>query len=132
MNRISACRLPVNPCSLLPHAAIVDPTKLMILEVAVLDVKPGGETAFERDFETASAFISSVDGYIAHELQRCVERRNRYILLVRWKTIEAHTGGFRKSAQYLDWKKLLHHYYDPFPRVEHYSMVHEKSAIPGI
>ncbi|MEO6995046.1 MAG: antibiotic biosynthesis monooxygenase [Lacunisphaera sp.] len=101
----------------------------MILEVAVLEVKPGNEAAFERDFATASVLISSVDGYIAHELQRCVEQKNRYLLLVRWRTIEAHTEGFRKSAQYAEWKKLLHHYYDPFPAVEHYSMVHGKSGI---
>ncbi|MEO7414735.1 MAG: antibiotic biosynthesis monooxygenase [Opitutaceae bacterium] len=87
----------------------------MILEVAVLDVKPDHEAAFERDFSIASAYVSAVEGYISHELQRCVETKSRYILLVRWRTLEAHTEGFRKSAQYSEWKKMLHHYYDPFP-----------------
>ena len=98
----------------------------MILEVAILNVKPGQEAAFERDFAVASAYISSIDGYVSHELQRCVEHESRYILLARWKTLEAHTEGFRKSPQYLEWKKMLHYYYDPFPTVEHYSMVYEK------
>jgi heme-degrading monooxygenase HmoA len=98
----------------------------MILEVAVLDVKPGEEIAFEQDFAKASIYIASVAGFVSHELQRCVEKPNRYILLVRWKTLEAHTEGFRKSPQYADWKALLHHYYDPFPTVEHYSLVGEK------
>lgn len=98
----------------------------MILEVAILDVKPGRETAFERDFVLASQYIRQTPGYLAHELQHCVEKPSRYLLLVRWQTLEAHTEGFRKSPQYAEWKKLLHHYYDPFPTVEHYT------AIPGI
>ena len=100
----------------------------MILEVAILEVKPGQEGAFERDFSEASSCISSIEGYLSHELQRCVENKRRYILLVRWTHLEAHTEGFRKSPQYLKWKKLLHHYYDPFPTVEHYAAVHEGSV----
>jgi heme-degrading monooxygenase HmoA len=93
----------------------------MILEVAMLDVKPGQEAAFERDFATASAIIAGMDGYVSHELQRGVEKPNRYVLLARWQTLEAHTTGFRQSPQYQEWKRLLHHYYDPFPTVEHFT-----------
>lgn len=96
----------------------------MVLEVAILDVRAAQEANFERDFVLASAYISSITGYISHELNRCVEKRNRYILLVRWTTLEAHTVGFRTSPAYLEWKRLLHHYYDPFPTVEHYSNVY--------
>lgn len=91
----------------------------MILEVAVLDVRLGEEVQFERDFVTASQFISSIPGYLSHELNRCLEKPRRYILLVKWTDLEAHTVGFRTSHVYLEWKKLLHHYYDPFPTVEH-------------
>uniref|UniRef100_UPI0040490018 antibiotic biosynthesis monooxygenase family protein n=1 Tax=Cephaloticoccus sp. TaxID=1985742 RepID=UPI0040490018 len=97
----------------------------MILEVATLDVKPGLESAFENDFDLAVSHVEGVPGYIAHELQRSVETPNRYVLLVRWETVEAHTEEFRKSPGYQEWKKLLHHYYDPFPTVEHYAKVHE-------
>lgn len=100
----------------------------MILEVATLDVRPGQEAAFERDFVLASNYISRIDGYISHELQRCVERPNRYLLLARWKTLEAHTEGFRQSPQYLEWKRMLHHYYEPFPTVEHYTSVYRNGA----
>ena len=67
----------------------------MILEVAILDVIPGQENEFEAAFRQASPIISSMDGYISHQLQRCVEKQNRYILLVNWETLEAHTVGFR-------------------------------------
>ena len=95
----------------------------MILEVAILDVIPGQEVEFQAAFGTASSIISSMPGYVSHQLQRCLETQNRYILLVNWETLEAHTVGFRGSEGYQEWKKLLHHFYDPFPTVEHYELV---------
>ena len=92
----------------------------MILEVAVLDVRPGQSDAFESAFRQAEAIISSMRGYIAHELARCLEKPGRYVLLVRWETLEAHVQGFRGSSRYAEWKALLHHFYDPFPTVSHF------------
>lgn len=97
----------------------------MILEVAVLDVIPGKEVEFEVAFDEASGIISGAPGYISHQLQHCVEKHSRYLLLVQWETLEAHTVGFRGSSEYQTWKKLLHHFYDPFPVVEHYEMIKE-------
>lgn len=97
----------------------------MILEIAVLNIVRGQTSAFEAAFATASKIIASMPGYISHQLQRCVEDESRYLLLVQWKTLENHTVGFRDSIQYLEWKRLLHHFYDPFPVVEHYEMVKE-------
>jgi heme-degrading monooxygenase HmoA len=59
-------------------------------------------------------------GYINCDLQKCIETRDRYILLVYWQTLEDHTIGFRQSKEYQTWKQLLHHFYDFFPTVEHY------------
>lgn len=95
----------------------------MILEVAVLDVIPGRESRFEEHFRLASHIISSRKGYAGHQLQRCIEQPNRYILLVNWESLEDHTIGFRQSADYQEWKKLLHEFYDPFPVVQHYEQL---------
>ena len=102
----------------------------MILEVAVLDVKPGQSQEFESAFSEAQTIISSMRGYLSHQLQRCIEKPNRYILLVTWETLEDHTQGFRGSAEYQEWRRLLHHFYDPFPEVEHYRLVVDCSAGP--
>ncbi|KJY82101.1 antibiotic biosynthesis monooxygenase [Vibrio galatheae] len=99
----------------------------MILEVAILDVKPGMEAEFEQNFAKAQAIISSMSGYVSHQLQRCIETPNRYILLVNWQTLADHELGFRQSAEYQEWKALLHHFYDPFPTVEHYQPVYDES-----
>ncbi|MBW4485492.1 MAG: antibiotic biosynthesis monooxygenase [Tildeniella torsiva UHER 1998/13D] len=95
----------------------------MILEVAVLTIKPGTQLDFEMAFQKASDIIVARPGYISHELQRCVETENQYLLLVRWQTLEDHTVGFRQSLEYQTWRSLLHHFYEPFPKVEHYVSV---------
>ncbi|MBD2041244.1 antibiotic biosynthesis monooxygenase family protein [Microcoleus sp. FACHB-672] len=100
----------------------------MILEVAILHVKPGKAAEFEAAFTIASSIIFLIPGYISHELQRCLEVENQYILLVRWRKLEDHTVGFRQSPAYQKWRLLLHHFYEPFPTVEHY----EKVASNGI
>jgi heme-degrading monooxygenase HmoA len=95
----------------------------MILEVAPLHIRPGRSAEFEAAFLVAQDIIASMPGYISHELRRCVERRDEYLLLVRWQSLEAHEVGFRKSPQYQTWKRLLHHFYEPFPTVSHYELI---------
>lgn len=95
----------------------------MVLEAAYLNVVEGQTEDFERDFAAAGQYISSIEGYISHTLQKCIEAPNKYLLLVQWKDLESHTIGFRTSEVYLKWKDLLHKYYSPFPTVEHFVQV---------
>lgn len=96
----------------------------MILEHAILPVIPGREAEFEEAFAAASVIISHAAGFIDLKLSRSVETPNEYLLLVRWENIAAHDPGFRGSPDYQQWKALLHHFYDPFPVVEHFRAVH--------
>ncbi len=95
----------------------------MILEVAPLQVIPGQAAAFELAFSQAQRIISTMPGYGGHQLLRSLTDPHRYLLLVNWQRLEDHTQGFRGSPQYQQWKALLHHFYDPFPTVEHYRQV---------
>ena len=104
----------------------------MVLEVAILNVRPGQAEEFERAFSSAKNIISSMPGYISHELQRCIGVENKYLLLVRWQRLEDHIEGFRKSAEYQEWKRLLHGFYDPFPIVEHYEGLTSSKADRGV
>ncbi len=96
----------------------------MILEVALLNVRAGQNAAFERAFAEAQEMN---DGYVSHQLHRCIEAPGKYLLLVNWCRLEDHTVGFRQSPEYQEWKHLLHHFYDPFPTVEHFEEVFEGS-----
>ena len=50
----------------------------MILELAILNVRPGRAAEFEHAFHQARRIISSMAGYVSHELQRCLEVENKY------------------------------------------------------
>jgi len=94
----------------------------MILEIATLQIRQGQTAAFEAAFSQAKTIISSMPGYLGHELQRCLEDDHQYVLLVRWGALDDHTVGFRQSAEYQQWRALLHSFYDPFPTVLHYAV----------
>ena len=95
----------------------------MVLEVAILEVRPGQAESFEAAFRVAQRILAAREGYQRHELRRCLETDQRYLLLVWWDSLESHTEGFRRSPEYQRWRELLHHFYDPFPTVEHYEVV---------
>ena len=94
----------------------------MTLEMVILHVKPGRASEFQAAFRVAEPILSAAAGHIAHELHRCLEDPDRFLLLVRWQTLEDHTRGFRGSPSYERWRELLHHFYDPFPEVLHYEL----------
>jgi heme-degrading monooxygenase HmoA len=95
----------------------------MILERAELPVVPGQEAAFEQAFAEARTIIAAARGCRSVSLSRCLERPSAYLLLVEWDSLENHTEGFRGSEAYGRWRALLHHFYDPFPVVEHFEQV---------
>ncbi|MEY3822918.1 MAG: hypothetical protein RL628_1026 [Actinomycetota bacterium] len=92
----------------------------MVLEHALLDVISGLEVEFEEAFSRAREIISNSPGFISLKIVRGIERPSSYLLLVEWESLEDHTIGFRQSARYAEWRELLHHFYDPFPVVEHF------------
>ncbi len=94
----------------------------MILETAVLNVRPGQEAEFEIAMAKARALIVASPGRLAMEVRRCLETPNRYMLLVQWRTLEDHTHRVPPVAAHQEeWRNLLHHFYDPPPQVEHYA-----------
>lgn len=95
----------------------------MILEHALLPVRPGLATEFQRAFEQARPLIAAIPGFRSLRLSRGVETPDVFLLLVEWDSVADHTEGFRGSPQYQEWKALLHHFYDPFPTVEHFESV---------
>ena len=92
-----------------------------MLEHAVLHVVPGREADFESAFARARPLIEATPGFEGLRLLRGVEDSGDYLLLVQWRSLEDHTEGFRQSARYPEWSRLLHEFYDPFPVVRHFS-----------
>jgi len=95
----------------------------MIYEHAILHITPGREGEFEAAFVIAEPLIASIPGFIGVDLSRSLEHPSDYLFLVRWARLEDHVDGFRGSPQYVEWKRLLHHFYEPMPDVGHFSPV---------
>jgi heme-degrading monooxygenase HmoA len=95
----------------------------VILEAVTLHIRTGRSAEFEQAFQQAQSIIASMSGYRSHELHRSVEKADEYLLLVEWRTLEDHTVGFRNHPDFAEWKRLLHHFYDPPPVIQHYELV---------
>ncbi|HWE65982.1 MAG TPA: antibiotic biosynthesis monooxygenase [Acidimicrobiales bacterium] len=94
-----------------------------VTEHAILPVIPGQEAEFIETMDRAKAIIAASPGFISLRVQRGLEQPSTFLLLVEWESLEAHTEGFRGSEAYQEWRALLHHFYDPFPVVEHFETV---------
>jgi heme-degrading monooxygenase HmoA len=131
---VTTATLPFNSCIGSPNpsvrAAYRGNNGRMILEHALLDVLPGKEAEFESAFAEARHIVGAAAGFRRLRLERCIERPNRYLLLIEWDTLEDHTEGFRGSPGYQRWRELLHHFYDPFPTVDHYRTVLSSDSAP--
>lgn len=103
----------------------------MILEAAILNVRPGRAAEFESAMRAARPLIAASPGFRGIEVRPCLEAPERYLLLVWWERLEDHTESFRGSARYRDWKAALHDFYEPFPTVEHYGVpIHKVEDAP--
>ena len=100
----------------------------MILEIATIDIKIGENAAFEANLDKAQAVISQSKGYISHEFHKCIEQENRYVLLIHWETLEAHTVGFRESELFKEWRGLIGQFFAAPPNVQHYDLKFEMKA----
>ncbi len=67
----------------------------------VLDVEPGQLQDFEAAFGQAQTILSSMKGYISHQLLKCLEKPTRYVL---WSMPRMQKSLLR---QYLDESKAL-------------------------
>jgi heme-degrading monooxygenase HmoA len=94
-----------------------------VTEHAVLNVIAGQEQEFVATMERAKSLIAASAGFISLRVERCIENPSTFLLLVEWETLQDHTEGFRQSDAYEEWRRLLHHFYDPFPVVEHFEGV---------
>jgi heme-degrading monooxygenase HmoA len=91
----------------------------MFLEIAQIEVKPGTEAQFEEGVRQAVPLFQRAKGCHGMELQRSVEFPQRYRLIVKWETVEAHTVDFRGSPDFQAWRGLVGQYFTAPPAVEH-------------
>lgn len=95
----------------------------MVLELADIAVRPGQEDAFAAAYREAAAHLRASPGFRSARMTRGVESPARFVLLVEWDDLEAHTVGFRESDGFTRWRALIGPFFDGAPRVEHFTDV---------
>jgi heme-degrading monooxygenase HmoA len=98
----------------------------MILEHADLTITPGKQAEFDaaiaRGLETV---IAKTKGFIDAQVHKGIEQPERYLLTIRWQTLENHTIDFRESAAFQDWRAIVGPFFAKPPLVEHFTLVTE-------
>jgi heme-degrading monooxygenase HmoA len=95
----------------------------MVLEHALIAVRPGTGPDFEAALGRARQIIASCRGFVSLELRRGIENPDRYLLLVEWETLDDHMVGFRESDAFPRWRAAIGEYFDGAPMVDHYEGV---------
>jgi heme-degrading monooxygenase HmoA len=95
----------------------------MIIEVATIRVKQGLEAEFEAAVGKAVDVFRRAEGCLGLVLTRCVEDPSHYDVVIRWKTLEDHTVGFRGSPLFAEWRALVGPFFAEPPSVKHYANI---------
>lgn len=100
----------------------------MILELADLRINAGQQEAFAQAIvRGVEGVISKAKGYLGYEVQHCIETPERYLLMIRWATLENHTIDFRGSPAFTEWRAIVGPFFAQPPQVEHFELL-AKSA----
>jgi heme-degrading monooxygenase HmoA len=95
----------------------------MILELADIRIHPGHQAAFEAALaHGAESVIAHARGYLGHTLHRGIESPERFLLQIRWETLEDHTVGFRGSPAFAEWRAIVGPFFASAPVVEHFDL----------
>ncbi len=103
----------------------------MVLEIADLTILHGQEDAFVAAYGEAVAQLRSSPGFRSARLTRGIESTSRFVLLVEWDDLEAHTVGFRGSERFVRWRALIGPFFDGAPQVEHFTEIGSDGATAG-
>ncbi len=100
----------------------------MILEIADIRITPGQQAAFENALQRALDTVASqAQGMLGWSVNKGVESPERYMLQIRWATLEDHTVGFRQGPLFPAWRALIGPFFAQPPQVEHYALVAQSS-----
>jgi len=98
----------------------------MILEHADITISPGQQAAFDEAIARGIAtVISKSEGFVDAKVHKGIESPERYLLTIRWRTLENHTVDFRGSAAFQEWRAIVGPFFARPPVVEHFTLVTE-------
>ncbi len=101
----------------------------MVLEHADIRIPPGQNAAFDAAIRLGvETVISQAQGFLGYQVHKGIESSDRYLLTIRWATLENHTVDFRQGPLFAQWRAIVGPYFAAPPVVEHFELVAEHSA----
>lgn len=91
----------------------------MITEIADFRVVADKQEEFADAVREGVAIVASTPGFLRARLTRSIETPSRFVLLIDWETVEAHTVEFRESERFAQWRAVVGPFFDGPPHVEH-------------
>ena len=96
----------------------------MILEVADIRIQPGRQADFDAAIvRGVRSEIAQAQGFLGYQVHKGIESPERYLLMIRWNTLEDHTVGFRESPAFARWRAIVGPLFAEPPRVEHFELL---------
>ncbi|MEP6825336.1 MAG: antibiotic biosynthesis monooxygenase [Ramlibacter sp.] len=98
----------------------------MVLEIAEIRIDPSQQAAFDEAIQRALTTVASqARGMQGYSVNRCIESPGRYVLQIRWATLENHTVDFREGPLFAQWRAIIGPFFASPPLVEHFNLVTE-------
>ena len=95
----------------------------MILEVADIRIHPGQNDAFDEAIRRGvDTVIAHSPGFLGYQVQRGIESPERYLLLIRWATLDNHMKDFREGPLMPQWRAIVGPFFAAPPVVEHFTL----------
>ncbi len=96
----------------------------MILELVDIHIQPGQNAAFEAAIRFGvESFIRPSTGFLGYTIHHGHESPERYLLQIRWNTLQDHTVGFRESPAFGQWRATVGPFFASPPQVEHFHLL---------
>jgi len=96
----------------------------MILEIADIRIKAGMQAEFEKSVQLGlNTVFPKAKGFRGHAIQHCIESPERYVLILKWDTLEDHTVAFRGSPLFAEWRAYVADFFAHPPHVEHFDLL---------
>lgn len=93
-----------------------------VVEVVMFAPRDVCPDDFEVVMRDAILHLRSAAGYAGHTFGRCVEDGSLFVLVIWWRSLEAHTVEFRRSPEHAQWQSLLSKHIYPDPWVRHFEV----------
>lgn len=101
----------------------------MILEVADIRIQPGRQAEFDAAIlRGVEQVIAKAKGFLGWQVQKGIESPERYLLMIRWATLENHTVDFRESPAFLEWRGIVGPFFAAPPVVEHFHLLDQSAG----